>query len=150
MKSIKFKSTKGGDFSVNLPKNFKKVKLPFFQKWVEALESGKYRQCRDQLCTIVNKKLTYCCLGVLSKIQDRLQKHPDLRMESYCEGTLDRSNPCYDAISHEGSLPRLVSVTIFKDTGDFKDSAYSLLDCNDSLSLSFKDIAKVIRTVYKK
>ena len=154
-KSIKFKSTKGGDFSVNLPKNFKKVKLPFFQKWVEALESGKYRQCSNQLCTTVNKKLTYCCLGVLSKIQDRLQKHPDFRMESYCEGTLDRSNPCYDAISNDGRLPRLVSVAI-KDAAyelaehDFKDTVYSLIDCNDVLGLSFKDIAKVIHTVYKK
>ena len=34
-------------------------------KWVEALRSGEYRQCREQLHGFENQ---YCCLGVLCKV----------------------------------------------------------------------------------
>ena len=35
------------------------------RKWVEALRSGKYSQCRDAL----RKESDYCCLGVLCDLQ---------------------------------------------------------------------------------
>jgi hypothetical protein len=150
MKSIKFKSTKGRDFSVNLPKNFKKVKLPFFQKWVNALESGKYRQCTHQLCAPYNKKLSYCCLGVLSKIQNRLEKDEDGFMrdtlhKGLTQEILHKSNPCYSVIRNNGKLPKKVSVEI-----NSSEDRNTLMDCNDDLGLSFKDIAKIIKTVFKK
>ncbi len=155
MNTIKFKSTKGGDFFVNLPKNFKKVKLPFFQKWVNALESGEYRQCTQQLCAPRNKKLSYCCLGVLSKIQNRLEKDEDgfMRDTLYkgeSQETLHKSNPCYSVIRENGKLPKKVSVgkntsDIFINVTDY----HTLIECNDDLELSFKDIAKIIKTVFK-
>jgi hypothetical protein len=153
MKSIEFKSTKGGDFFVNLPKNFKKVKLPFFQKWVNALESGEYRQCKNELCTPHNKKLSYCCLGVLSKIQNRLEKDEDGLMrdtlhKGESQGALYKSNPCYSVIGKNGKLPKNVKVLNSLDSLPF-DEGTSLMKCNDDLGLSFKDIAKIIKTVFK-
>jgi hypothetical protein len=152
---LQFKSTKGGDFFVNLPKNFKKVKLPFFQKWVNALESGEYRQCTQKLCAPRSKKLSYCCLGVLSKIQNRLEKDEDGFMldtlhKSATEEVLHRSNPCYSVIGNDGKLPQGVSVR--KNSSDeFVDGTVceALTECNDDLRLSFKDIAKIIKTVFK-
>lgn len=35
-------------------------------KWVEALRSGKYRQCQEKLHVYRTNK--YCCLGVLARI----------------------------------------------------------------------------------
>jgi len=156
MKTIKFKSTKGGNFFVNLPDNFKKVKLPFFQKWVNALESGEYRQCANQLCTRRNKKLSYCCLGVLSKIQNRLEKDEDGFMrDSLHKGMsheiLHKSNPCYSVIRNNGKLPKKVSVGKNSSETSFNIEEYNtLLECNDDLRLSFKDIAKIIKTVFKR
>lgn len=150
MKTLTFKSTKGGKFNVNLPDNYKKVKLPFFKKWANALESGKFRQCTGTLREINNKRPTYCCLGVLSKIQGRLIKN---EAENYFEdgkdtgesGNLDCSNPVYLILKSDGTLPKGVNVT---KTDDAYEST-TLVACNDDLSLSFKDIAKVIKTVYK-
>lgn len=154
MNTIEFKSTKGGNFFVNLPKNFKKVKLPFFQKWVNALESGEYGQCTHQLCTPRNKKLSYCCLGVLSKIQNRLEKDEDGLMrdtlhKGEAEEVLHKSNPCYSVIGKNGKLPKNVKVLNSLDSLPF-DGGTSLMTCNDDLGLSFKDIAKIIKTVFKK
>jgi hypothetical protein len=37
-----------------------------FEEWIEALESGKYKQCTGQL---KDRKNSYCCLGVLAEIR---------------------------------------------------------------------------------
>lgn len=39
---------------------------PVAQKWVDALRSGKYRQCRNQLRS--DDREAYCCLGVLAEL----------------------------------------------------------------------------------
>lgn len=145
MKAHTFKSTKGSTFTIELPENYKRRKLPFYNWWIAALESGKYRQCTGTLCSVSNKKLTYCCLGVLSKIQGRLKKF-SLGYEDYDEHdtTLHENNPSYDALGCDGSFPLGVSVTHNKT----KEVAYDLMNCNDELRLSFKDIAKIIRMVY--
>ncbi len=41
------------------------------RKWIEALRSGEYKQCHEQLRTIDNK---FCCLGVLCNLH--AQEHP--------------------------------------------------------------------------
>lgn len=149
MKTLTFKSTKGGKFNVNLPDNYKKVKLPFFKQWVAALESGNFRQCNGTLCEPNNKKLTYCCLGVLSKIQGRLVKNKEYNAYEDGENTLETSglddrNPVYSILKNDGTLPKGVSVAT---DDDYKCT--SLVSCNDELDLSFKDIVKVIKTIYK-
>lgn len=146
-KTIEFKSTKGGKFLIKLPANYQKIKLAFFKKWISALESGKYRQCNGTLCKPNdNKKLTYCCLGVLSKVQGRLIKTEYGFIDGGgCDdvGELDKNNPTLQGI---GNFPKGVTVT---DGSYIYNSCSNLASCNDDLGLSFKDIAKIIKTLYK-
>lgn len=149
MKTIEYKSTKSGKFVINLPKGFKKVKLPFYQKWIDALEGGKYRQCVGTLCETNNKKLTYCCLGVLSKVQGRLKKDENNEMVDHSDGytgDLNSNNPSFKALKGRGEFPTGVCV----QKNDHTNSVYDLVECNDDLRLSFKDIAKIIKTIFKK
>ena len=38
------------------------------KKWVGALRSGKFRQARENLQVVTNKRHSYCCLGVLARV----------------------------------------------------------------------------------
>lgn len=138
MKSIKFKSTKNNSLvEITIGTGYKKTKLPFFKKWTEALESGKFRQTRGRMRASGNKCVKYCCLGVLSKIQGRLSDKVDV-------GTLDLDNPCSTVFSDNGQFPSEVSVWVDGL------NASSLVALNDDFDLSFKDISKVIKTIWKK
>jgi hypothetical protein len=46
------------------------MKKNIMTKWVKALRSGKYKQCREKLCTVDGKTgaESYCCLGVLTDL----------------------------------------------------------------------------------
>lgn len=153
MKTHEIKSTKGGTFTIELPSNFKKVKLPMFNKWVDALEGGKYRQGTGLLCAAANKQLNYCCLGVLSKVQGRLQKGNILYTDGVfgTTGVLDSSNPLSKILKSQGNFPKGVEVHKVMSTalGMQTRHASTFVGCNDTLLLSFKDIAKIIKTIYK-
>lgn len=138
MKKIKFKSTKNNSLvEITIGTGYKKTKLPFFEKWTEALESGKFRQTRGRMRASGNKCVKYCCLGVLSKIQGRLSDKVDV-------GTLDLDNPCTGVLKCEGQFPPEVSVWVYGQ------SVSDLVALNDDFDLSFKDISKVIKTIWKK
>lgn len=149
MKTIELKSTKGGKFTIELPQSYKKIKLPFFKKWVSALESGKYRQCTNTLCEPRNNKLSYCCLGVLSKVQNRLTKDKKWGNDYYDNADkysiLSQDNPCYEVFSSSGNFPKNVVVSRVNN----QSLVTCLTECNDNLNLSFKDIAKIIKILYK-
>lgn len=150
MKTLTFKSTKGGKFNINLPNNYKKIKLPFFNKWVSALEGGSFRQCTGTLCESGNKRLTYCCLGVLSKIQGRLIKSEGEFTDGLggSSGDLTLNNELYSILSSRGTFPKGVHVSIQEEDGAYR-FADDLVECNDDFKFSFKDIAKIIKTLYK-
>lgn len=150
MKTVTFKSTKGGEFNIHLPKNYKKIQLPFFRKWVNALENGSFRQCTGILCESGNKRLTYCCLGVLSKIQGRLIKSEGQFTDGLggSSGDLTNDNELYSILSGSGDFPNGVTVSIEDEDGAYV-FADSFINCNDDLHLSFKDIANIIKTLYK-
>ena len=46
------------------------MKKKIMTKWVKALRSGKYKQCREKLCSVDGKtgEESYCCLGVLTDL----------------------------------------------------------------------------------
>ena len=46
------------------------MKKNVMKKWVKALRSGKYAQCRERLCNVDGKtgEESYCCLGVLTDL----------------------------------------------------------------------------------
>lgn len=132
------------DVTLVLPDKYRKVKLPWKKKWLEALRSGKYRQGYYDLCDRDNGRLKYCCLGVLSKIQGRL-------IEAECGwvdhfenlAVLSEDNPAFGALSEGGDFPEGVSVQF--GNGVFQ----CLAGLNDSGLFSFKDIAKVIELIWK-
>ncbi len=54
-----------------------KIKDPALKKaWLEDLESNRFRQCRNQLCTMTTHggHASYCCLGVLGRTIQRTKK----------------------------------------------------------------------------
>jgi hypothetical protein len=133
---------------LNLPKGYKRIKLPDYKKWITALESGKFRQARSVLTHVQNKHVSYCCLAVLSRIQGRLvkdehsNKHVDASGAS--EG-LSNSNPCFLQLSESGEFPEEVYISSNKQDAQ----TISLTGCNDVLELSFKEIAEIIKKIWK-
>ena len=171
-KQITFKSTSRAHkhVLVNLPSGYRKTKLPGLKAWVDALNSGKYRQGNSHLCMKDRGRFTYCCLGVLSKVQGRLVSAGNCNTEKGdgtigADGTVDdysvcylhTSNPLYSIIGDNGVLPNGVWVNTFdKRTVDYDGTpefdhsdAITLVSLNDDLSLSFKDIAKVLQLLFK-
>lgn len=167
-KEIVFKSTKGKNINVwvSLPSDYKKIKLPGLTAWVTALNSGNYRQNNSALCEKLSTgKLGYCCLGVLSKTQGRLisfGSHTNKKGDGTYEDNADeyhlsRNNPVFDILGCHGELPKNVFVNTYNKTEleidgtpEFHcDDAESLVALNDDLKLSFKDIAKVLKLLYK-
>lgn len=90
--------------------------------WIEALESGKYRQTQGRLAAPVNKKRAYCCLGVLCEVAG-----------------IPRERYTYDGDSAYLS-PNLL--TKFEIT-DIQQSV--LTKMNDEELSSFKEIAQWIK-----
>lgn len=136
-------------FAVNLPEGYERVELPYFDEWVQALESGTYIQGKGSLVSPGTDKIPYwyCCLGVLSKIQGRLIKLPSSCLHYDADnmsntGVLSLQNPCAGVLACDGGFPAAVTVTFLER--EYKN----LMDLND-LGMSFKDIATVIKTIWK-
>lgn len=120
-------------YTINKPEGYQKVPLPMRDEWVKALRSGEYPQGKDFLCY----EGSYCCLGVLSKIQGRLiDGHDDAEHTE-----LAPSNPLYGVLSYAGRLP--FGVTVQFESGVRGALAY----LNDD-GLPFPDIADIIEELY--
>lgn len=124
---------------LTLPEDYRKTKLPFFDEWVAALKSGEYKQGRRSLCSDTDGDKKYCCLGVLSQIQERLLIDKDGRYTDMgAMGGLNRDNPCFSQLQHYGTFP-----------GARCDDWGSLASINDSREFSFEDIAEVIEHIWE-
>lgn len=86
-------------------------------EWVEALESGKYTQCKTQL---TDDKGNFCCIGVLGKINGH-------KPEDMYSG---REISAYDICE--------------RITGGGTDASF-FWHMNDRDGRTFKEIAEVIR-----
>ena len=111
-----------------------KIRLPkeFRKKWLDALESGKYKQTNDSLMDDYG----YCCLGVAGRCLN-IPKN-ELGKASMPSG-LDKK--------YISKFPE----TFFCKSLDGKelyDSVFAedLADMNDDKRLPFKEIAKYIRS----
>jgi len=49
---------------------------PLQLSWLEALESGNYKQSQGYLCTLGNE---YCCLGIMAELAGAIKKKPDTK-----------------------------------------------------------------------
>ena len=105
-------------------------------RWVEALESGEFKQGNGFLKRNLDGELLYCCLGVLNELEG---------FPSVCV-----SNGIFTfSLTNSASLDstQMDRVMLYSNVGSFTESINgysSLANMNDS-GLSFKEIAKVIR-----
>jgi hypothetical protein len=127
------------EYNLVIPEGYEKRELPYFNEWIAALESGDYEQHLGKLCW---DGKTYCCLGLLSKIQGRLT--PTLRdgSSTNCPYALAEDNPCYPSLNQAGAFDSGVQCWV----DDFP--LYSLAGCND-YGLHFKQIAEIIKALWK-
>ena len=137
-------------YSIQKPKDYVKVALPGFIKWVNALRSGKYYQGFNSLCKITPVgNAEYCCLGVLCETQGRLVIHGEDRMidgEQDCLnwGALSTNNPLREILNGLGDIPNEVYIK-----ADESERTYRFLsDMNDSQKFTFNDIADILEELY--
>lgn len=123
------------------PENYVRRPLPTKTKWVTALRSGDYSQCDEKL----TDGESYCCLGLLSKIQGRLKNgrdgFPGHKFELSCD------NPLREFLGTVGEFPityinRELSYIYCKGR-KFGGRWYTLAAMNDN-GYSFSEIADVI------
>lgn len=129
---------------------FQKVALPGKNKWTTALRSGEYKQGTGCLYSgaiktpgVEDKEPNcYCCLGVLSAIQGRLEKNLFGGFDSHGGDSqfLTLTNPLYSIIEGTGRLPFLIKL----ENGDSWDC---LAPCNDN-GLTFNQIADIIDAAF--
>jgi hypothetical protein len=133
--------------------------LPGKTAWLAALRGGFYKKGIGTLCD--DQLKTYCCLGVLSAVQCRLQKD---EQDTWCDshrrvegvnvpvhgsyGELDVENPlvCGGYMTGSGIFPDGCVVVCCYEEG-FYEVVYSLAvynDMSDGAVCTFQDVANVI------
>lgn len=106
------------------------------EKWLEALESGKYRQTQGSLsCSYGLQSQAFCCLGVAAVVaKDGGIRVSDDDIQNYA--VLADSLAKKYGIDNSGS---------FKTPIEYRGKKYmSLVDLNDE-GVRFKTIARIIR-----
>lgn len=77
----------------------KKLPPELKAQWLAALRSGEYIQCTGQLSREVEGVMQHCCLGVLCRLQGRLEKTGSLEYDGTTEFAsslvLSPDNPVY-------------------------------------------------------
>lgn len=117
---------------------------PAIEAWLLALESGMYAQASGKL----RDETGYCCLGVaceayrVNTAQGEWRDNGPLRM-TFEQGASHENNYLAELVYTWLSLssPNPL-VRIHRDGACIEDS---LAECNDSLHLTFKTIAAIIR-----
>jgi hypothetical protein len=126
-------------YQLVLPEGYERKELPYFNEWIAALESDEYKQGYHKLFDTANK--SYCCLGVLSKVQGRLTED-GCDSNNVLKAILDVTNPCYGMLDGSGSFPEGVSIKYGWS------HLRNLTRCNDS-GMTFKEIANIIKQIWK-
>lgn len=141
MKTVTFNISESETYILIIPEGYQKKELPYFKEWTEALDSGEYSQGSGVLCVIGNSIKSYCCLGVLSKVQGRLTE--DMDGENGNNAYLSVDNPNYPFLRYDGVFPNGIEV-------NFHDRMFvkSLAELNDN-NLPFSEISKVIKEIWK-
>ena len=116
------------------------------EKWVTALESGKYNQTNNRL----RFNDEYCCLGVACDLFDNERWDEEERyIRTNTDGatemmmTQDVVN-AFRFRSNSGMLT--MPQVVYDDDGVSLGNAQSLVDLNDTFEWSFDEIAEFVRT----
>ena len=158
------------DYIVVIPKNYKKVHIkgPILNKWLKALRSGKYQQTSEGVLRMGDSK-SYCCLGVLCKVQGVLSRLKDNDADkSFYDmsesldgststaqdaGALSQYNALFSVLGFQGSFScnsegADVCVLYWPPGKDDFTIYRDLASLNDA-GMTFEQIAEVIDTVWK-
>ena len=104
------------------------------KKWTDALESGKYKQCRFVLHN--SEQNTFCCLGVACNVVKDL-----LKLDVHNSGCL---------VSYDNDFyripPKVEDYFGLRHPAGIVHGGPSLVDLNDRFFKTFNDIAKVIKS----
>lgn len=122
------------------------MKKEIADRWVEALESGKYPQTKGRL----RDSDGFCCLGVLCElaVADGVAKSEEHKLRSFSQWRYQ------DATGGDLSFSRLPVVVkewagMNSEGGTRSGRKRKLWELNDNSGYSFKRIAKVIRNEYE-
>lgn len=114
--------------------------LDIKQQWIDALLNGEYEKGVTTLNNVKNN--TYCCLGVLCKLQNRpSQLFEDYKLFDNIGFTLSINNPLYSILGNCGKFIGFV----IENENDETEHCYNLAEMNDS-GFTFKTIAYIIKT----
>lgn len=116
------------------------------RKWVDALRSGKYKQCRSYL----NKGDAYCCLGVACEVAFKNGVAVEIvnlnentsnaeAIRSYNKNTIDLPTVVKEWLGFEQHSP---TVRLSNNREEF------LTNLNDSYKFSFEQIADLIEAQF--
>ena len=112
------------------------------KKWIEALESGKYKQGTGYLCQKgPDGQFRYCCLGVLCETYNSSHKTNPIKKNLEITSIID-----YE--SQIGLLPDKVyrAAKLYSSGGMIKKRGFNnLMILNDIRKWSFKQIASFIK-----
>lgn len=106
------------------------------EKWVKALESGRYKQGKKRLKTRTGN---YCCLGVLCAIS-RLGKFNKKGLFKISGDQIEEEVPPL-AVKNWAGLKTF--------NGELGGGLISLTQLNDKGNQSFKEIAAIIKKKYR-
>lgn len=109
------------------------------QAWVEALESGRYKQGAGWLCHTPAGKRTklYCCLGVACEL---FAKDHKIALSTMHDGNINAFDGATELIP-----TRVQKWLGLRNNSGSSESYYTLAEMNDE-GISFKKIAKFIRS----
>lgn len=120
-------------------KVIRRTRREVYDLWIEALKSGKYKQGPGQLKKSINKRVTYCCLGVLCDLA-RKDGGPKWNGLPHRED----SNTLRIDYEYDRSLEK-ISPDIKHFMGFDTTEEKMLMEMNDFASYTFKDIAEEIK-----
>lgn len=116
------------------------------EKWLNALRSGEYQQCKGALKRGENN---FCCLGVLSDIYQK--ENPDLKWESHPNHPDVLTLSCQKNEISEGPFQLCEQVMKFAEIDEsltknifIKEFNSTLVQLNDINGKSFAEIADII------
>lgn len=100
-----------------------------FDKWIEALESGRYQQGKFHLKR--PNENSYCCMGVYCDV------HPDIEIQ-FDKAIHLVTQLVWPSTQNESALARHIGFT--------NELARDLSQMNDTFNLSFEEIADVLKS----
>jgi hypothetical protein len=108
------------------------------RKWIEALRSGKFKQCKQVLRKQNGSHISFCCLGVATEISGLCTVDGNF----YLDET--------EALSYSALLPPCVqdwlNITTIEGRYIDKDGSANFLTVNNDSGKSFDEIADIIES----